>query len=160
MSLLTHIYRRRCVFRHAARHARARRKQESDDVAGISVDAVPAALCRDRRGFFTQEGLDLNQGDRRGADRGVLAVMSGSAHFSIHGPEWTAVAAEKGAEVDVIANVVNGAAVWIATAPDFKFDSIKDVKGQKVVTGQMPTTWTSLFFRLLKENGMSPATSS
>ena len=57
----------------------------------------------------------------------LSAVISGSAQFSIHGPEWTAIAASKGAPVDIIANVVNGAAVWIATAPDFKFDSIKDI---------------------------------
>ncbi len=29
-----------------------------------------------------------------------------------------------------------------------------DIKGQKVVTGLMPTTSTSLFIKLLKENGM------
>jgi len=45
--------------------------------------------------------------------------------------------------------------VWIATAPDVKFNNIKDIKGQKVVTGLMPTTSTSLFLKLLKENGMS-----
>ena len=38
----------------------------------------------------------------------------------------------------------HGVAVWIAIAPDFKFDSIKDVKDQKVVTGLMPTTSTAL----------------
>jgi NitT/TauT family transport system substrate-binding protein len=44
--------------------------------------------------------------------------------------------------------------VWIATTPDFKFDSIKDIKGRKVVTGLMPTTSTSLFMKLLKENDL------
>ncbi len=48
--------------------------------------------------------------------------------------------------------------MWIATSPDFKFNSIKDIKGQKVVTGLMPTTSTSLFLKLLKENGMDPKT--
>lgn len=84
----------------------------------------------------------------------LSAVISGSAQFSIHGPEWTAIAASKGAPVGIIANVVNGAAVWIATSPDFKFESVKDLKGQKIVTGLMPTTSTSLFMKLLKENGM------
>ena len=46
------------------------------------------------------------------------------------------------------------AAVWIATTPDFAFSGIKDLKGQTVVTGQMPTTSTSLFLKLLKENGL------
>ena len=105
-------------------------------------------------GFFTEQGLDLTKETAGAPTVALSAVISGSAQFSIHGPEWTAIAASKGAPVDIIANVVNGAAVWIATAPDFKFDSIKDVKGHKVVTGLMPTTSTSLFMKLLKENGM------
>jgi len=53
---------------------------------------------------------------------------------------------------------VNGAAVWIATTPDTKFASIADIKGQKVVSGLMPTTSTSLFIKLLKENGINDKT--
>src|ERR1700749_750484 len=109
-------------------------------------------------GFFTQQGLDLTKETAGAPTVALSAGISGSAQFSIHGPEWTAIAASKGAPVDIIANVVNGAAVWIATTPDCKFDSIKDIKGQKVVTGLMPTTSTSLFMKLLKENGMDAKT--
>jgi NitT/TauT family transport system substrate-binding protein len=109
-------------------------------------------------GFFTQQGLDLTKETAGAPAVALSAVISGSAQFSIHGPEWTAIAASRGAPVNVIANVVNGAAVWIVTTPDFKFDSIKDIKGQKVVTGLMPTTSTSLLIKLLKENGMDAKT--
>ena len=109
-------------------------------------------------GFFAKQGLDAVKETAGAPSVALAAVISGSAQFSIHGPEWTAIAASKGAPVNVIANVVNGAAVWIATTPDFKFDSIKDIKGQKVVTGLMPTTSTSLFIKLLKENGMDAKT--
>ena len=109
-------------------------------------------------GFFARQGLDLTKETAGAPTVALSAVISGSAQFSIHGPEWTAIAASKGAPVDIIANVVNGAAVWIATSPDFRFDSIKDIKGQKVVTGLMPTTSTSLFMKLLKENGMDAKT--
>src|ERR1700752_237682 len=109
-------------------------------------------------GFFTQQGLDLTKETAGAPTVALSAVISGSAQFSIHGPEWTAIAASKGAPVDIIANVVNGAAVWIATSPDFKFDGIKSIKGQKIVTGLMPTTSTSLFMKLLKENGMDAKT--
>lgn len=109
-------------------------------------------------GFFAQQGLDVTKETAGAPSVALSAVISGSAQFSIHGPEWTAIAASKGAPVDIIANVVNGAAVWIATSPDFKFTSIKDIKGQKVVTGLMPTTSTSLFIKLLKENGMDAKT--
>lgn len=106
------------------------------------------------QGFFTQQGLDLEKQTAGSPTVALNAVISKSADFSLHGPEWAAIAASKGAPVHIIANVVNGAAVWIAAAPDFKFDSVKDLKGQKIVTGTMPTTSTSLFIKLLKENGM------
>lgn len=109
-------------------------------------------------GFFTQQGLDLTKETAGAPTVALSAVISGSAQFSIHGPEWTAIAASKGAPVAIISNVVNGAAVWIATSPDFKFGNIKDIKGQKVITGLMPTTSTSLFIKLLKENGMDAKT--
>src|SRR6201986_2449655 len=109
-------------------------------------------------GFFTQQGLDLTKETAGAPAVALSAVISGTAQFSIHGPEWTAIAASKGAPVNIVANVVNGAAVWIATAPGFKFNGIKDIKGQNVVTGLMPTTSTSLFMKLLKENGMDAKT--
>jgi NitT/TauT family transport system substrate-binding protein len=109
-------------------------------------------------GFFTAQGIDLTKETAGAPSVALSAVISGSAQFSLHGPEWTAIAASKGASVNIIANVVNGAAVWIATTPDFKFESVKDLKGQKIVTGLMPTTSTSLFMKLLKENGMDPKT--
>lgn len=106
------------------------------------------------RGFFAKEGLDLTKETAGTPSAALAAVLSGSAQFSLHGPEWTAIAAAKGAPVEIVANVVNGAAVWIAATPDFPFAGIKDLKGQTVITGQMPTTSTSLFLKLLKESGL------
>ena len=105
-------------------------------------------------GLFLKQGLEVTKETAGGPSPALAAVISGSAQFSLHGPEWPAIAASKGAPVQIVANCVNGAAVWIATTPDFKFTSVKDLKGETVVTGQMPTTSTSLFFKLLKENGM------
>ncbi|TXM91168.1 ABC transporter substrate-binding protein [Methylobacterium sp. WL116] len=106
-------------------------------------------------GLFEKAGIDVTKETAGAPSVALSAVISKSAQFSIHGPEWTAVAASKGAPVGVIANVVNGAAVWIATTPDFVFNDVKDLKGQTIVTGLMPTTSTSLFLKLLKENGLS-----
>src|SRR5260370_39337260 len=69
-------------------------------------------------GFFTKEGLDVTKQTAGSPNAALSPVLSGSAEFSLHGPEWTAGAAGKGADVDVIANVGNGAAVWNAAAPD------------------------------------------
>ncbi|HUC52141.1 MAG TPA: ABC transporter substrate-binding protein [Xanthobacteraceae bacterium] len=114
---------------------------------------LPLYVAMDQ-GFFAQQGLDLEKQTAGSPTVALNAVISKSADFSLHGPEWAAIAASKGAPVHIIANVVNGAAVWIAAEPDFKFGSVKDLKGEKIVTGTMPTTSTSLFIKLLKENGM------
>jgi NitT/TauT family transport system substrate-binding protein len=107
-------------------------------------------------GFFEKQGLDVTKETAGAPSAALSSVIASSAQFSLHGPEWTAIAASKGAPVQVIANVVNGAAVWIAATPDFKFESVADLKGQNIVTGLMPTTSTSLFIKLLKSKGMDP----
>jgi NitT/TauT family transport system substrate-binding protein len=137
--------------------ALAQNKKVTLSQAFQSMLYLPLYVAIDE-GFFTQQGLDLTKETAGAPSVALSAVISKSAQFSIHGPEWTAIAASKGAPVDIIANVVNGAAVWIATTPDFKFTDVKDLKGQKVVTGLMPTTSTSLFIKLLKENGMDAKT--
>ena len=106
-------------------------------------------------GFFDKAGLDVDKETAGTPPSALSAVISGSADFSLHGPEWTAIAASKGAKVDVIAAVVNRAAVWIAATPDFKYDGVGSLKGQKIVAGMMPTTSTSLFINLLKQNGLN-----
>jgi NitT/TauT family transport system substrate-binding protein len=158
MSLLTRVARAIALIAILlATPALAESKKVTLSQAFQSMLYLPLYVAIDE-GFFTQQGLDLTKETAGAPTVALSAVISGSAQFSIHGPEWTAIAASKGAPVNIIANVVNGAAVWIATAPDVKFDSIKDVKGQKFVTGLMPTTSTSLFMKLLKENGMDPKT--
>ena len=109
-------------------------------------------------GFFAKQGLDVDKETAGTPPAALSAVISGSADFSIHGPEWTAIAASKGAKVDIIAAVVNGAAVWIATTKDFAYSGVDALKGQKVVTGMMPTTSTSLFINLLKQHGLDAKT--
>src|SRR3979411_2185564 len=158
MSLLTRIARATALISILlATPAIAENKKVTLSQAFQSMLYLPLYVAIDE-GFFIQQGLDLTTETAGAPTVALSAVISGSAQFSIHGPEWTAIAASKGAPVNIIANVVNGAAVWIATAPDFKFESIKDIKGQKVVTGLMPTTSTSLFIKLLKENGMDAKT--
>src|SRR3981189_1723835 len=68
-------------------------------------------------GFFTAQGLDLTKETAGAPTVALSAVISGSAQFSIHGPEWTAIAASKGAPVNIIPNGANGAAVWTQPRP-------------------------------------------
>ncbi|HEY0201816.1 MAG TPA: ABC transporter substrate-binding protein [Burkholderiaceae bacterium] len=120
-----------------------------------SIQLLPVYVGIDG-GFFEKEGLQVSKQTAGSANAALSALLSGTADFSLHGPEWSAIAAEKGAAVQVIASVVSRPSFWIAAAPDAKFESIADLKGQTVVTGLMPTTSTSMFMKLLKQNGLTP----
>ncbi len=135
--------------------AQAENKKATISQAFQSLLYLPLYVALDE-GFFTKQGLDVTKQTAGAPPIALNAVISGSAQFSLHGPEWTAIAASKGGDLQIIANCVNGAAVWIAAAPDFDYKDINSFKGQTVVTGMMPTTSTSLFFKLLKEHGIDP----
>ena len=145
------------VISAAATPSQAATKKVVISQAFQSLLYLPLYVAMDD-GFFAKEGLEVDKETAGTPPSALSAVISGSADFSIHGPEWTAIAASKGAKVDIIAAVVNGAAVWIATTPDFPYTGVESLKGQKVVTGMMPTTSTSLFINLLKQHGLDAKT--
>lgn len=105
-------------------------------------------------GMFEDAELNVTKESAGSGPTALNSVISGSADFSLHGPEWTAIAFEKGAPVKTIANVVNGAAVWILADEDFDYKGPESFSGQTVVAGMMPTTSTSLFLKLLSEKGV------
>lgn len=116
-----------------------------------SVMFLPLYVALDH-GFFEKQGLAVTKQTSGSPNASLSAVIAGSADFSLHGPEWTAIAASKGADVQVIAGVVNRAAVWMAAAPDLKYKEPKDLAGQIISTGMMPIASTSLLSKLLRDN--------
>ncbi len=108
-------------------------------------------------GFFDKQGLDVVKQTAGKPQVAVAALISGSAQFSVHGPEHAAIAASKGAAVEVVANVVNRAAAWILAQPDFGYKGLESLKGQKIVVTAPPATSNSVFIKLLRENGIDPA---
>jgi NitT/TauT family transport system substrate-binding protein len=121
-----------------------------------SVMFMPLYVALDQ-GLFTKQGLAVTKQTAGSPNAALSAVISGSAEFSLHGPEWTAIAASKGADVQAVAGLVNRAAVWIAAAPDLKYSGPADFAGQTISTGMMPIASTSLFNKLLNDNKIDPA---
>ncbi|BCI66345.1 ABC transporter substrate-binding protein [Acetobacter aceti] len=120
---------------------------------------LPLYVAMDH-GFFEAQGLAVTKQTAGSPNAALSAVISGSAQFSLHGPEWTAVAAAKGADVQVIGGVVNRAAVWIVAAPGVNYTGPKDLAGHVVSTGMMPIASTSLFTKLLADDGVDPSASN
>src|SRR3981189_1294177 len=117
MSLLTRIARATALISILlATPALAENKKATLSQAFQSMLYLPLYVAIDE-GFFTQQGLDLTKETAGAPTVALSAVISGRAQFSIHGPEWTAIAASKGAPANIIAHVVNGARVWTQPRP-------------------------------------------
>src|SRR5690606_37975477 len=82
------------------------------------------------------------------------SVISRSADFSLHGPEWTAISAARGAPVKVVGGTLNRLGVWLTCDPSVDFQSFESLRGKTISTGAMPTTSSSVFLKLLKDAGL------
>lgn len=118
---------------------------------------MPLYLAIDK-GFFKEEGLDVQLTNTGGDDKTFAAVISGSATFGIADPTFVAIAKEKGQGGKVIASVVNGVPFWgITTNP--KIPEIKDGKqlnGYSVATFPSPSTAYTLQFDMFEDAGLKP----
>lgn len=114
---------------------------------------LPLYIAADR-GFFADEGLDVNFINGGGDDKTFAAVSSGSAQFGVSDPTFTAIAREKGRPGVVVATVVGGATYWGVTwdekiKPTSSAEGLKDLR---IATYEAPSTNYSLMAKTLKQN--------
>ena len=118
---------------------------------------MPLYLAIDR-GFFNEEGLQVELTNTGGDDKTFAAVISGSAKFGIADPTFVAIATEKGQGGKVIASIVNGVPFWGITKNP-KIPEIKDGKqldGYSVATFPSPSTAYALQYDMFKKAGLKP----
>ncbi|WP_342065577.1 ABC transporter substrate-binding protein [Achromobacter kerstersii] len=120
-----------------------------------SVFYLPVYFAEEH-GYFKDEGLDVRVDVASSSTNALAAVISRSADFSLHGPEWTAISFGRGAPVKVVGGTLNRLGVWLTCKQDFKFDGFKSLKGATIATGAMPTTSSSAFLKLVKNAGLDP----
>lgn len=118
-----------------------------------SVFYLPVYVAEER-GFFKDAGLDVRIDVASSSTNALAAVIAKSADFSLHGPEWTAISAGKGGEVQVIGGTLNRLGAWVTCKADANIGSLKDLKGRTVSSGAMPTTSTSAFLNILQKAGL------
>lgn len=118
-----------------------------------SVFYLPVYFAEEH-GYFKDQGLDVRIDVASSSTNALAAVISRSADFSLHGPEWTAISYGKGAPVKVVGGTLNRLGVWLTCKADLAFDGYKSLRGKTVSTGAMPTTSTSAFLTLLKDAGL------
>jgi len=119
-----------------------------------SIQYLPLYVAMDK-GFFAQNGLDVQKVTAGGGAQGVAAVIGGHADFSLQDPMTAVLANLKGATLVNVANVVAGVPVWIVTPPGSALKSQADLAGKTVSTALPPTTSTYLLQRLIKQEKLA-----
>jgi len=119
-----------------------------------SIMYLPLYVAMDK-GFFAQNGLDVQKVTAGSGAQGVAAVIGGHADFSLQDPMTAALANLKGATLVNVANVVAGVPVWVIAPPDSALKSQTDLAGKTVSTALPPTTSTYLLQRLIKQEKLA-----
>jgi NitT/TauT family transport system substrate-binding protein len=115
-----------------------------------SIQYLPLYVAMDK-GFFAQNGLDVQKVTAGSGAQGVAAVIGGHADFSLQDPMTAALANLKGATLVNVANVVAGVPVWIIAPPGSTLKTQADLAGKVVSAALPPTTSTYLLQRLIKQ---------
>lgn len=102
---------------------------------------LPLYVAKDK-GYFADEGLDVNLVSTGGDDKTFAAVASGSAQYGVADPVFTEIAREQGKGGKVVALLVNGVPFWGVTfRKDLKeINSPSDFAGLRIATYPSPST--------------------
>lgn len=110
------------------------------------------------KGYFREEGLNVDLVTGFGADKVMTALISGEADIGFMGAEASVYAFQEGAN-DPIINFAQGTQragnflVAREEMPDFQWT---DLKGKKVLGGRKGGMPEMVFEYILKQNGMDP----
>ncbi len=107
------------------------------------------------KGFFKDEGLNVNLVSTGGDEKTFAAVSSGSAQFGVSDPTFAAIARERGQGGKVVAGVVRGVPFWMISFKDGvkTAKSPTDLAGQRIATYTAPSTSYAVVKKLLQNNG-------
>ena len=109
-------------------------------------------------GYFKDEGLDLTLVTGFGADKTMIAVISGEADIGFMGAEASVYAYQEGATDAVVnfAQLTQRAGNFLVAReemPDFKWEDLKD---KKVLGGRKGGMPEMVFEYILRKNGLDP----
>ena len=110
----------------------------------------------DEKGFFEEEGLDVEIFPAGGLDKTWAAVVSGSAQFGVADPMITAISGEKGQPGVVVAGILNGLPFWgIAKDPSIPvITNPSQLDGYVIGTHPAPSTGYTMQKKLFQLGGI------
>lgn len=110
------------------------------------------------KGFFKDEGLEIELSTAWGADKGAAALVSGSVDIGFFGPEAAVYVYNQGASNYLVAfaQLTKGdGSFFLARQPMPNFDW-KNVKGKTIIGGRQGGVPEMLMEHVLRENGITP----
>jgi NitT/TauT family transport system substrate-binding protein len=110
------------------------------------------------KGFFKDEGLEIQLSTAWGADKGAAALVSGSVDIGFFGPEAAVYIYNQGAGNYLVAfaQLTKGDGSFLLARrpmPDFEWH---DVKGKTIIGGRKGGVPEMLLEHVLRENGIRP----
>lgn len=110
------------------------------------------------KGFFADQGLNVNIVTAGGDDKAFASLISGDAQFAVGDPTFVAIAGEKGQKGEVVGALLNGVPFWgiakKATVPTITTPS--QLNGYKVATFPAPNTAYALQVKMFNSGGVKP----
>ena len=96
-----------------------------------------------KKGFFEQQGLDVQVVLLRGVPMTVQALAAGSLHFGSGGPEPYIEASERGLDLVVTGGIINGLTQFIIAAKNYRtYEDLRGATfGQSSLTGGIVTAF-------------------
>jgi NitT/TauT family transport system substrate-binding protein len=105
-----------------------------------------------KKGFFEQQGLDIQLVLLRGVPMTVQALAAGSLHFGSGGPEPYIEASERGLDFIVIGGIINGIAQFLVAGKNYK--TYEDLRGATFGTASLTGGTITALREALKLKGL------
>jgi NitT/TauT family transport system substrate-binding protein len=122
-------------------------------VIGVSVSIWPAIVAREK-GFFKEEGLDIDMITAGSSARSLQQVAAGVANFGSSSMVDTVRAIDSGAELKAFTNSLAVGTHSLIAAKSIK--SFAELKGKRVMTGGQGDTTNLWWKAAAKQNGLDP----
>jgi NitT/TauT family transport system substrate-binding protein len=105
-----------------------------------------------KKGFFDQQGLDIQLVLLRGVPMTLQALAAGSLHFGSGGPEAYIEASERGMDFIVTGGIINGMAQFLVAGKNYK--TYEDLRGATFGTSSLSGGIITALKEALKLKGL------
>lgn len=110
------------------------------------------------KGFFKEQGIDINLTTAQGSDKAMTAILSGTADFGLQGPETTVYVYSQGREDYAVnfAQVTKRDGSFLVgrkAEPDFKWENLN---GKTIIGGRPGGMPEMVLEWVLKSHGLIP----